>query len=61
MHSICFSTDNRETSVMGKFSSLNILDTFTKGDLSVGICPGRFQSGNDAYDNIVDIFEKSLI
>ena len=56
MHSIYFSTDTGETKMMRKFRSLQILDTFTKGNLSVDICASRFQPGNDAYDDIVDAF-----
>ena len=58
MHSICFSTDTGELKVMNKFRSLNILDTFTKGNLSVDIFVSRLHSGNDAYVDIVDYFDK---
>ena len=58
MHSIGFSTDTGETKMMSKFSSLNVLETFTKGNLSVDIGASRFQSGNYAYDDIVDDFDK---
>ena len=44
--------------MMIKFRSLEILYTFTKGDLSVDIRASRFQAGNDAYDNIVDAFDE---
>ena len=40
--------------MMSKFRSLKILETFIKGNLSVDIRASRLQSGNDAYDNIVD-------
>ena len=43
---------------MGKFSSLKFLETFTKGNLSVDIRASRLKSGNDAYDDIVDDFDK---
>ena len=58
MHYICFSTDTGETKMMSKFRSLRFLETFTKGNLSVDICASRLQSGNDAYGDIVDAFDK---
>ena len=42
--------------MMNKFSSLNVLETFTKGNLSADIRASRLQSGNDDYGNIVDAF-----
>ena len=53
LHSIFF-VDTGEMKMMSKFSSLNFLETFTKGDLSVDIRASRLQSGNGAYDDIVD-------
>ena len=44
--------------MMSKFSSLNFLETFTKGNLSVDICASRLQSGNDSYNDIVDAFDE---
>ena len=58
MHSLCFSADTGETNMMSKFSSLGFLGAFTKGNLSVGIRASRLQSVNDAYNNIVDAFDK---
>ena len=42
--------------MMNKFSSLNVLETFTKVNLSADIRASRLQSGNDDYGNIVDAF-----
>ena len=47
--------------MMRKFSFLNFLETFTKGNLSVDIRASRLQSGNDAYENIVDAFDKIVV
>ena len=58
MNSICFSTDTGEMSTMKKSSSLKSLETFTKGNLSVDIRASRLQSGDDAYGDMVDDFEK---
>ena len=58
MRYIWFFTDTGETKMMRKFSSLKILDTFLKVNLLLGIRASRLQSGNDAYDNIVDNFEE---
>ena len=58
MHYIYVSTDTGEMKTMRKFSSLKILEIFTKGNLSVEIRASRLQSGNDAYDNIVDAFDE---
>ena len=44
--------------MMSKFSSLKFLETFTKGKLSVDIRASRLQSGNYAYDDIVNTFDK---
>ena len=57
MHSIFFN-ETGETKMMRKFSSLEILETFTKGNLSVYIHESRLKSGNDAYDNIVDYLKE---
>ena len=43
---------------MSKFSSLEFLETSTKGNLSVETCASRLQSGNDAYGGIVDDFDE---
>ena len=43
---------------MSKFSSFNFLETLTKGNLSVDIRASRLQSGNDAYNKIVDAFNE---
>ena len=43
--------------VMRKFSSLDFLETFTKGNLSVDFHASRLQSGNNYYDDIVDAFD----
>ena len=56
MHSICFYSETGETNMMRKFSSLEYLKTFTKGNLSVDIRTSRLKSGNYAYNNIVDAF-----
>ena len=61
MHSICFYTDTGETKMMRKFISLTFLEAFKKGNLSVDICASSLQSGNDAYDDIFDAFEKKYI
>ena len=58
MHSICFYSDTGGTKMMRKFSSLKILETFTKGNLSVDIRAPMLQSGNDAYDDIVGAFDE---
>ena len=58
MHSICFPTETGETKMMRKFSSLKFLDTLTKVNLSVDIRALTLQSGNDAYNNIADTFDK---
>ena len=58
MHSICFSIGTGETKMIIKFSSLNVLETFTIDNLSVDIRASRLQSGNDAYDDIVDAFDE---
>ena len=58
MHSICFSTETSETKMMSKFLFLKKLETLKKGNLSENIHASRLQSGNDAYDDIVDDFEK---
>ena len=60
MHSICFSTKTGETKMMSKFSCLDFLETFPKGDLPVDIRASRLQSGNDAYDDIVDSLEENF-
>ena len=57
MHSICFSTDTGKTKMMRKFSSLEFLETLKKGNLSVSICASRLQSGNDAYNDILDALD----
>ena len=57
MHSICFSTETGETKLMSKFSYLEFLETFTKGNLSVYIRASRLKPSNDDYDDIVDVFE----
>ena len=44
--------------MMIKFRSLNVLDTFTEGNLSVNIRASMLQSGNDTYDDIVDSLEE---
>ena len=44
--------------MMSKFSSLGFFDSFTKGNLSVGIYASRLQSGNDAYGDSVGYQEK---
>ena len=44
--------------MMRKFSSLKNLETFKKGNLSVDIRASRLQSGNDAYNKIVDAFNE---
>ena len=44
--------------MMIKFSPLEFLKTFTKGNLSVDICASRLQSGNDAYGDVVDAFDE---
>ena len=41
-----------------KFSTLKFLETFKKVNLSVDIYASRLQSGNDAYGDIVDAFDK---
>ena len=41
MHYIFFSTDTGKTKTMRKFSSLKILDTFAKGNLSMYIRASR--------------------
>ena len=43
--------------MMSKFRSLGFLETFTKGNLSVDIRASSLQSGNDAYDGIVDFYD----
>ena len=53
---IYFSADTNETKMMRKFSSLNFLETFTEGNLSLDIHASRLQSGNDSYDDVVDAF-----
>ena len=60
MHSICFPTDTGETKTMRKFSSLEILETFTKGNLSVGICASRLQSCDDTHGDIVAAFDEII-
>ena len=54
---IWFYTDTGEKKIMIKFRSFKILETFTKGNLSVDIRASMLQSGNDAYNNIVDAFD----
>ena len=58
MHSICFYTEIGETKTMRKPSSLKILDTFVKGNLSMYIRALRLQSFNDTYDYIVDYLKE---
>ena len=41
-----------------KFSSLKLLDTFTKDNLSVDIRASILQSINDTYNDIVDDFDE---
>ena len=41
-----------------KLSSLNVLEIFTKSNLSVDIRVSRLQSCNDEYDGIVDSLEE---
>ena len=60
MQSICFPTGTGETKMMSKFSSLKFLETLIKGNLSVEICASRLQSGNAAYDDIVDSLEEII-
>ena len=60
MHSSCFSTDTSETKMMIKFSTLKILKTFKKVNLSVDIRASRLQSVNDAYNDIVDAFDEII-
>ena len=58
MHSICFSTDTGETNMISKFRSMKFLMKSTKGNLPVDIHASRLQSGNDAYGDIDDNFDK---
>ena len=58
MHYVCFPTDTGETKMMRKFISLELLETSTKGKLLLVICESRLQSGNDAYNYIVDSLEE---
>ena len=58
MHSICFPTDTGEMNMISKLRYLKCLETFTKGNLSVDIRVSRLQSGNYAYNNIVDSLEQ---
>ena len=58
MHSICFSTEIGETKMTRKFRSLKFLEIFTKGNFSVDIHASRLQSCNDAYNDIVDVFDE---
>ena len=44
--------------MMRKSISLKIFETFTIGNLSVDIRASSLQPGNDAYNNIVDAFDK---
>ena len=60
MHSTCFPTDTGETKMMRKYSSLKMLEISKKCNFSVDIRASRLQSGNDAYDDIVDAFEKMI-
>ena len=60
MNSICVSTDSDEINMMRKFRSLNVLDTFKKGNLSVDIRASRMQSGNYAYEDTVYVFDKII-
>ena len=60
MHSIYFSNVTGETKMMSKLSSLEFLETFTKGNLSVDIHASRLQSGNNAYDDIIDSLEEII-
>ena len=45
---------------MNRFSSLKVLEKFTNDNLSVDIRASRLKSRNDAYENIVDTFEKMV-
>ena len=58
MRSIFFPTDTGDSNMMRKFSSLKILEIFTKGNLSVDIRASRLQSDNDSHDKIVDAFDE---
>ena len=51
---IIFFTDTGETYMMSKFSSLELLEAFTKGNLSLDIRASRLKSSNDTYENIFD-------
>ena len=53
-----FFTDTAETNMMSKFSPLKFLEKFIKGNIPVDIRVSRLQSGNDAYDYIVDAFDE---
>ena len=44
--------------MMIKFSSLKILETFTKFILSLDIRASRLLSGNDAYNDIINYLEE---
>ena len=44
--------------MMIKFSSLKILETFTKVILSLDIRASRLLSGNDAYNDIINYLEE---
>ena len=58
MHYICFSADTGEMNIISELRSLKFLEKFTKGNLSVDIRLSRLQSGNDAYNDIVDAFDE---
>ena len=60
MHLIYFPTGNGETKTLRKSSSSKLLDTFTKGNLSLDIHASRLQSGNAVYDDIFDSLEEII-
>ena len=57
MDYICFYTDTDKTNMMIKFISLKMLETLKKHNLWVDIRASRLQSGNGAYDDLVDSLE----
>ena len=43
--------------IMHKFSSLQFMNMFTKGNLSIDVRASRLQGGNEMYENIIDAIE----